>query len=104
MAVALTSYTVGKAGCTKRGYSSEHAAMEAHKFAGYRLRVYLCERCNRWHTTNADKTDPLGPQLSGVRRSTKRRVMGLAPERTLAEVEAIAARMRGLGLTADVKT
>jgi len=90
----VTSYTVGKNGCTKRGYSSEHAAMDAHKFAGYRLRAYLCEQCGRWHMANADKTEPLG-FMPNLRRSRRRRPMELAPVRTLAEVEAIAARMRG---------
>ena len=90
-----TPYTVGKRGCTKRGYKSERSAMEAHKHAGYRLRAYLCPHCGNWHTTNAEKGEPLGPQVSHTRRSPKRRPMGLAPEMTLAEVEAIAARMRG---------
>jgi hypothetical protein len=91
----MPSYTVGHKGCTKRGYSSEHAAMDAHKFAGYRLRPYLCEHCNRWHVTNADKTEPLGFNPNLRRRRPTRKPMALAPERTLAEVEAIAARMRG---------
>ena len=91
----MTSYTVGKNGCTKRGYSSEHAAMDAHKFAGYSLRPYLCHHCNRWHTANADKGKAVSPTISGARHGRRRRVMELAPVRTLAEVEAIAARMRG---------
>jgi hypothetical protein len=91
----LTPYTVGKRGCTKRGYKSERGAMEAHKFAGYRVRAYFCPDCGNWHTTNAEKNEPLGPLVSHVRRSPKRRVMGLAPEMTLAEVEAIAAQKRG---------
>jgi hypothetical protein len=90
----MPSYTVGKSGCTKRGYGSEHAAMEAHHHAGYRIRAYLCPNCTRWHVANMDKGEPISPTISRARRSPKRRVMGLAPERTLAEVEAIAARMR----------
>jgi hypothetical protein len=89
----VTSYTVGKNGCTKRGYKSEHAAMEAHKFAGYRLRAYLCPTCHDWHTANADKGEPLDALAPRARRGPKR-PLSLAPEMTLAEVEAIAARMR----------
>lgn len=81
-------------GCTKRGYASERGAMEAHRHAGYRLRAYRCPQCNRWHTANMDKGEPLGPQVGRTRQSHKRRVLTLAPELTLAQVEAIAARMR----------
>ena len=78
--------------CTKRSYESEQAAKKAHFRAGYRLRVYRCPECHAFHTTNADKTPRL--DWRDAKPLRRRSARTLAPERTLAEVEAIAAQMR----------
>ncbi len=40
--------------CSKRGYSSERRAREAHRKASWRFRAYLCD-CGKYHVTNAEK-------------------------------------------------
>lgn len=73
--------------CTKRRYESIAHAREGHKKAGYRIRVYRCHPCRSYHVTNADKRAALTPE-------GRLPPMSLAPEMTLAEVEAIAAQKR----------
>lgn len=47
-----------RAGCErKRSYASEQAAKAANRRARFRLFVYKCEFCLRYHCSNADKRD-----------------------------------------------
>lgn len=41
--------------CKKRGYRSASHARKAHRFARWRLRVYLCD-CGFYHVTNSEKS------------------------------------------------
>ena len=41
--------------CQKRGYNSPEAARRAHRKAHYRIRVYDCEVCGKFHATNNEK-------------------------------------------------
>jgi hypothetical protein len=41
--------------CEKRCYSSEHAAREAHRRTGFRVRAYWCMACHAYHVTNSEK-------------------------------------------------
>ena len=91
----MTSYTVGQDGCAKRRYRSERSAIEAHRLAGYRLRAYLCPRCNGWHTTNADKNPrSYEPPPAHAKHRLRNQPAALAPVLSLSELEAIAAERR----------
>lgn len=41
--------------CTKRGYPSKKAARLAHASAHWRIKVYECPECFRFHVANAEK-------------------------------------------------
>lgn len=41
--------------CRKIAYDSERRAKECNKSAPWRLWVYRCDLCGRFHVTNADK-------------------------------------------------
>lgn len=41
--------------CGKRAFVSLRAARDAHRRAGWRLRVYRCPDCGLLHVTNAEK-------------------------------------------------
>lgn len=43
--------------CIKRTYESKQAALAAIRRAGWRAKVYMCDRCYKWHVANADKRD-----------------------------------------------
>lgn len=78
--------------CAKRRFSSEQTAKAAHRRAGYRLRVYRCDECRGYHTTNVDKNGPMQPYGAPHRR--KGAHLKLAPVMTLEELEAAAAAKR----------
>lgn len=84
--------------CRKKPYCSRSAVLAAHRSAGFRYRAYQCPECSGlWHLTNADKSDfHWEPRLEGMHHVRRSGVLGLAPVRSLEELEAIAARMRGL--------
>lgn len=42
--------------CGKLVYSSEQAAKDASVHAGFRIRIYWCDECEAWHTTNNSKS------------------------------------------------
>ncbi len=47
--------------CLKRAYGSAHAARVENRNARFRLHVYQCDDCRKWHVANADKqNDHLG--------------------------------------------
>jgi hypothetical protein len=85
--------------CGKRAYQSTRQAREAHRRAGYRLKVYRCDRGPAYHVANPEKASATTANLTILarRRSGPKPVPGLAPVRTLDEVRAIAAEMRGRG-------
>jgi hypothetical protein len=39
----------------KAGFASVKAARKAHRWAGWRLRVYACRECGLKHVANAEK-------------------------------------------------
>lgn len=81
--------------CQKRGYQSERAARQAHQSAGWRFKLYKCHECRGlWHMANGEKSERF--RVHRVSRSLRSSLGKLAPARTLAEVEAMAARMRGV--------
>jgi hypothetical protein len=81
--------------CGKRLFASACTARRLHSRASFRLRVYECPERKGWHVVaNADKRRALEPSL-GHRR--KHRDHALAPVRTLAEVEQMAAERRARG-------
>lgn len=41
--------------CGKTLYTSEGQAKQAHKRAGFRIRVYWCNLGRGWHATNKDR-------------------------------------------------
>ena len=41
--------------CTKRAYASPSAARRAHRRAGWRVQVYVCNACRRYHVANDEK-------------------------------------------------
>lgn len=41
--------------CFKRAYASEHDARCAHRRAGWRVKVYRCPQCKRFHVANKEK-------------------------------------------------
>lgn len=43
--------------CVKRSYRGPRSAKKAHLDASFRIRVYLCSKCKRYHVTNNDKLD-----------------------------------------------
>lgn len=45
----------GSVECTKRAYRSAREAKAAHRQVSWRIRVYRCPDCNRWHVTNQEK-------------------------------------------------
>lgn len=81
--------------CGKRGYGSATAAKEAHRTAPFRIRPYLCDEKDLWHVANQDKDRlEFKPAYGGRKNRGHRKPRELAPERSLEEIEAIAARMR----------
>lgn len=83
--------------CSKRQYGSVDAAMKAHR-VGWRIRTYHCPECHHVHVANADKRpgspDPERRAFRGRSRTTRYLQGTLAPELSLADLEAIAARKR----------
>lgn len=45
----------GSVVCLKRAYRSARDAKAAHRQVSWRMRVYRCPDCNRWHVTNQEK-------------------------------------------------
>lgn len=45
----------GPCPCGKRSFGSVDQARKAHRAARWRIRVYLCELCHRYHVANGDK-------------------------------------------------
>jgi len=43
--------------CTKRAFDGVHSARRAHRGASFRIRVYQCEACGKYHVTNQDKRE-----------------------------------------------
>jgi ssDNA-binding Zn-finger/Zn-ribbon topoisomerase 1 len=41
--------------CVKRPFASVKHARKAHRGAGYRIRVYACPDCRKWHVTASEK-------------------------------------------------
>lgn len=41
--------------CSKRRFDSKGAALDVRRHVGNRVRVYFCDECRAWHTTNEDK-------------------------------------------------
>jgi hypothetical protein len=77
--------------CGKRLFASACAARRQHSRAGFRIRTYACPEHKGWHVANADKRRAIEPSLGHRVRSRER---ALAPVRTLAEVEQMAAERR----------
>jgi hypothetical protein len=79
--------------CLKRGYASARAARAAHGRANFRIRVYMCRICGKFHATNPDKA--LNSAWVGAGGGYL--IPGqLAPTMTLEELQAEARRRRGL--------
>lgn len=43
--------------CGKRVYEGKKSARDAHRKAGFRIRVYWCRWCCGWHVAADDKSD-----------------------------------------------
>lgn len=91
--------------CKKRLFGSACAARQAHSTAGYRVRVYRCPDDAGYHVTASEKAGAHPPlRHDHVHRPTRGTRPGLAPVRTLAEVEALAAQKRHHFASADGAT
>jgi hypothetical protein len=83
--------------CGKRRFGSACAARRAHQGAGYRVRAYRACGGQGWHVAASEKAGAHAPlhEAPASKRPQRSRKPSLAPVRTLAEVEAMAASMRG---------
>lgn len=41
--------------CGKVTYVSRASAKAAHRWAGFRIKIYFCHECRGWHVCNAEK-------------------------------------------------
>jgi hypothetical protein len=48
---------MNESACGKRRFLSVLHARQAHRRAGYRIRVYRCEACRGYHVTAQDKRE-----------------------------------------------